>query len=156
MQRTQSSPGRVFRLFPLLLLGLVGLACSGPPSDELQLRQGLEAMADALEQKERAAFMAYLSPDFVAQGRLRRGDVDGLLRLHFRQREDIDVDIRNLRLQLFSGTAELRFEARLSGTSRLLPAGGRWRQVRSGWRKEEGGWLLVRAEWGDRVAPEGD
>jgi ketosteroid isomerase-like protein len=140
-------------LRPLLgLLTLLALAgCARPPTD-VQIRQTLQDMAQAVADGDVGVFMAPLADDFTADTwQLDRRGARLLLIRETRARERIQVRLIDIEIEPVSADrAHARFHAVLTGGSGLVPDEGGWYRVTTGWRRDGADWALINASW-DRV-----
>jgi hypothetical protein len=129
----------------LSLLALAG--CSRTPPEQ-RLRERIGQMQEALEQREARAFMEGVAEDFAGNGGMDRAALQQAVRAQVLANADIGLALGPAEIELQGERATVRFSAMATGGGgRLLPdrAGG-W-QVTSGWRDQDGQWLLYYAEW---------
>lgn len=133
---------------PILSIALLS-ACAEPPPAEQQIRNRIEGMQSDLAEGDRRAFMAPIAEDFSAATRnLDRRAAGLLLRREMLAHE-------SLKARLFDTEVELRGEGRatatmhavLTGGSGLVPDTGSWYRVTTGWRLDNGDWMLISARW---------
>ncbi|QKK02699.1 MAG: hypothetical protein HND55_08590 [Pseudomonadota bacterium] len=130
-----------------MLLTVAG--CSDPAPDEEQILARIEAMQSALAEGRPRAFMAPVSEDFSgATLNLDRRAARLLLRREMLSHEqlrarliDIDINVKD------QNRATASFQAIVTGGSGLIPSTGRWYRVETGWRLEDGDWMLLSARW---------
>lgn len=136
------------RALVLLMAGVV-VACGPAPPDEAQIRARIDEMQQALEEGNVRAFLAPVAEDFSGEGRNidRRGArllLNRELRAHERLKArlfDIEVELRG------EDRATASMHAVTTGGSGLIPDTGRWYRVESGWRRDDGEWMLISARW---------
>lgn len=129
----------------IVLLQLLLMACS--TSDETRIRQALEAMQEAVVQKNAGEFVSYLADDFEDQqgrdARAIRGYVAGLL-------------LRNSRVGVYIGLPEIRVDGdrartvctvTVTGADGLIPERMRRVMLLLDWAKISGEWRVYRANW---------
>lgn len=122
-------------------------ACSRTPPEQ-RLREQIGRMQAALEQRQPRAFMEGVAGDFAGNRGMDRAALQQAVRAQVLANADIGLVLGPAQIELQGDRATVRFSAMATGGSgRLLPdrAGG-W-QVTSGWRDEDGQWLLYYAEW---------
>lgn len=136
----------------LALCGLVVacLAACGPPApDEEQIRQRIDGMTTALAEGNARALMAPLADDFGTETwnmdpRAVRLLIQREMRASTRLRArvfDMDVTVHG------NQRASAEFQAVLTGGSGLIPDRQGWYRFRTGWRKDDGEWMLISAAW---------
>ncbi|KAF1697813.1 hypothetical protein CSC64_00405 [Pseudoxanthomonas koreensis] len=105
-------------------------------------------MQAALEQRQARGFMEGVAEDFAGNGGMDRAALQQMVRAQVLANADIGVVLGPAEIELQGDRATVRFTAMATGGGgRLVPdrAGG-WK-VTSGWRDEDGQWLLHYAEW---------
>lgn len=130
----------------VLLLALLPLGCARSP-DEKMIREAVAATALAAERKDSAGVVRHLSPDFRDGSGEGRAAFRGMLEEQFRSTSRSYVFVSGLKVQLTGDSADVSLRVALSGSSRFIPERGRLYDVSSVWRKEAGGWRVVRAWW---------
>lgn len=133
----------------VLLMALAGCSRSDP---ETRLRERIDAMQQALEERRIGDFMDGVAEDFSGSG---AGDYRGLnayLRAHALRNASIGVTRGPTEVEIIGDRATVRFEAvATGGAGGLLPErAGAWR-VTSGWQERDGEWVVYRADW-ERIA----
>lgn len=132
-------------VFLIVLVVLAG--CSRTPPEQ-RLRETVEVLQAALEQRDAAPLQDVLADDFVGPGSLDRDGARRMAQLMFLRHRDIGVNLGPVAVQLQPGHATARFSAALSGGSgRLLPDAAQLYDVETGWREEDGEWRLTSARW---------
>ncbi|MEX0916048.1 MAG: nuclear transport factor 2 family protein [Wenzhouxiangellaceae bacterium] len=131
----------------VLIVMLAG--CGAELDDETRIRQILDDMIEALEQGDVGDFMAPVAEDFVAvNGRLDRRALGLLVRRERLARDAIRVRRVDTEIELVGDSrARVSFRALATGGSGLLPDEGRLWRVETGWRRDDGEWKLISAEW---------
>lgn len=133
----------------LLLIAscLLICACSRAPPEQA-LRTRIDAMSDAVQQRQVGDFMDAVAEDFVGNGGLDRRGLQRLLQLQVLGNALIGATIGPIEVTLRDDRAEARFEVLLTGGSgRLLPERASAYRVVSGWRRDGDDWLLYSAQW---------
>jgi hypothetical protein len=131
---------------------LLGIAGCSRPSDEEQIRASLAAMQEAVELAKPSDFMQYVADDFTGHG----GEVDrlslhNLLRAQVLTNARIGVTLTSIDVNLQGNRATVTIDAVLTGgNGRWIPEHGSIRRIESGWRKTDGKWLCINAQWDPR------
>ena len=128
----------------VLLLG----ACSVSDREQ-QLRQQIRALQEAIDRRDVGDVEALLADDFVGnEGMDRRGARQLAAAVFLRHREvaarigPVEVELRG------QDDAVARFPVLATGGSGgLLPDRGQAYQVETGWRLQDGEWVLLNASW---------
>jgi hypothetical protein len=139
------------RLWYCLCLALCLSACSKAP-DEQQIREAIEAMAEAVEQQSPGGLVEDVAEDFIGpRPEVDRDRLQNMARVMMLRNQTIYVLITNIDVQLVDEErATALVNAMLTGGSGLLPERGERIEVNSTWRKIDGRWQLVRADWDER------
>lgn len=93
------------RLFVVLVLYPILLACSEPQSDEQLIRTALDKMSQAVKVKQRQDLLAYLSHDFRGQQRMSKADINGLIFYHFRRNQQLVIVLSGVTVEVKVGQA---------------------------------------------------
>lgn len=127
---------------------LLALASCSRGDDETQLRQTLQSMEAAIEQRRPGDFIDAVAEDFTgADGSLDRAGLHHLLRAQV---------LRNARIEVVLGPPDIRIEddratvavsATVTGGGGWLPERGAVYAITSGWRREDGRWRCINAQW---------
>lgn len=135
----------------LLLIGVAALlvACGPRSDDETQLRQAVQEMRDALDQRDRRGFMRHVAADFTAGTQdMDRDGLDRFLRMQMLAHQDIKHVMGPLSTEITGDRATIRFPLTLAGGSqRLLPERAGQYVMTSGWRRVDGHWKCYHAQW---------
>ena len=105
-------------------------------------------MAQAIEQREPAAFLDSISDDFAREsGAFGKQDVKRLLVGAYLRNEKISVSavVTDVRIDGDRARAKVRVVA--TGGAGLLPERGQRWDFDSVWRRENGRWKVYNAEW---------
>ena len=124
------------------------LAASAREAPEAALRGRVASLVAAIDRREPAALQQHLAPDFIGNGGLDR---DGARRLAaglaLRHRET-GIAIGPLQVEIAQDHATVRTTALLRGGSGgMLPDSAQAYEVQSGWRLEDGEWMLASLRW---------
>lgn len=115
---------------------------------ERELRSTVSAMAQAIEQREPAAFLDSISDEFPREsGAFSKQDAKRLLVGAYLRNEKINVSavVRGVRIDGDRAHAKVRVFA--TGGAGLLPERGQGWDFDSVWRREKGRWKVYNAEW---------
>lgn len=106
-------------------------------------------MQAALEAGRPADFMEHVSEDFTgAQGSVDRAALHNLLRGQVLGNAKIGISLGPVDVELRDDRATVRVIATFTGgNGRWLPERGSIYRITSGWRREDGGWMCVNAQW---------
>lgn len=135
----------LFRLGCGLALLVLLPGCT-PDDPEAALRARISALADSIE-RDPAALHQYLAEDFIGNDGLDRDGARSMAlgyRLRYR---DTGAVVGPVTLQMGPGHATVRSTVVLRGGSGLLPEGAGAYEVESGWRLEDGDWMLASIRW---------
>lgn len=122
-------------------------ACGRAPA-ETRLRQQIEAMQDAVSQRDPRGFMQGVATDFQGNGGMDRDALHNLLRGQVLAKANIGVVSGPLDVQVSGDTARVRFQVALTGGSgRFVPDSAQAYEIDSGWREEDGEWRVYYAKW---------
>lgn len=140
------SRGALWGCIAVLLFALA--ACSRG-DDETRLREALGRMEAAVEERRPGDFVDFVSEDFTgAEGTLDRTGLHNLLRAQVLRHAQIDVVLAVPDVQIQGDRATVAVTATLSGgAGGWLPDRGAVYAITSGWRREDGRWRCVNAQW---------
>lgn len=128
---------------------LAGLAACDRASPEEAVRAQVEAMQAAIDARDAGDIDGLLADDFIGnQGMDRRG-VRQLAAAVFLRNRDVSANVGPVSVELRSDTnAIARFSVLATGGSGgFLPESGQLYQVETGWRRVDGEWKLLTANW---------
>jgi len=132
----------------LLAMAVSVLPACGRAPAETRLRQQVEAMQDAVSQRDPRGFMQGVAADFQGNGGMDRDALHNLLRVQVLANASIGVVSGPLDVQVSGDTARVRFQAALTGGSgRFVPDRAQAYEIDSGWREEDGEWRVYYAKW---------
>lgn len=121
--------------------------CSRTP-DEVQIRNTLDTMVQAVEARDNRAFLAHVAESYRDhEGRDRRG-LRQLLLASFLQHRHIKLFVTGTTVEVRDGKAEVRLQAQLTSGEQLIADRrfGAYR-VRTLWRRDGNDWQVYQAEW---------
>lgn len=129
----------------LLLAG-----CARTPPEE-RLRETLNGLQAAIEERNVSALDEMLAEDFIGPGGLDRSGARRMAQAMFLRYRDVGVGLGPLDVQVHAQHAKVSFTAALTGGAGMLPDSGQMYDVETGWRLEDGEWQLVNANWKPRL-----
>ena len=145
------------RLCAAMLTPVILIGCA-PPDDEQMIRDAIHAIAQAVEESERAELSKHLAEGFRAQEHGREVNLEQLLSVQFRGRSQarvqVHVAVSGVDIRVSGDTADVVLEVVLSQApalvNELVPAlvprkGQAWR-VDSRWQRSDR-WQVTRANW---------
>lgn len=135
------------RAFVLLCLLFVA-ACSRSP-DEQALRETIDALETAGEERDVGDFMAHVAEDFTGNNsEFDRVGLDRLLRAVALRHQSISVVSSGIQIEMHGERALVRMKILVSGGSGgLIPDSGQLFDTESAWRYVDGEWMLGSASW---------
>ncbi|WP_188109638.1 YybH family protein [Pseudohalioglobus sediminis] len=143
-----------YLLLPVFALLTLLSACSPSAGPETEIRQVIEQMQTALDDRDNAGVRRHIAENFIGGPRggaqLEREDVRKLLAGYFLRYRDIRLLITQLEIEADPGQPELasmRGTAALSGAAQRLPETARLYRFEGRWRRIDGDWQLVRCHW---------
>jgi hypothetical protein len=143
------------RGLPLLICALaLAAGCDAELTVEQQVIATIREMEARIEAGERRPFMAYISEDFRGQGgSLNREQLRALLIMQLNQYQRLQGQLLPIQVEhTGEDTATARFRALVTGGPGWIPDSGQLFEFRTGWRRVEGEWQVVSADW-EPVAP---
>ena len=140
-------PRRVALHLVAVAVAMAAVGC-GRSDPERELRAAVAAMAQAIEQREPAAFLDSVSDQFAREsGAFGKQDVKRVLVGAYLRNEKISVNavVSDVRIDGDRARAKVRVIA--TGGAGLLPERGQGWEFDSVWRRESGRWKVYNAEW---------
>ena len=135
-----------------LALLVASATCCGEKKDPV--RQALDRLVVAAQERDSGDFVANLAPDFQAADGTGRADAEATLRRYFAAYENLNVRTSDVTVERAADAARVRFLAELSGKPRsigglegLLPASSAYRFDLRFAPGKEGRWLVTWASW---------
>ncbi len=145
-----ANPRPTIARFLAILLFLLVSGCRRPGDPATQTVQDL---ARAARDRDAAAFLDLVAPDFEASDGSRKADLEPTIRQFFTAWESLDVTIRDLKVERSEGAALARFQVNLSGRARkiaglegLLPSSSSWK-FETRIAPSENRWRVKWASW---------
>ncbi|MGQ4659293.1 nuclear transport factor 2 family protein [Lysobacter sp. F6437] len=125
--------------------------CARTPPEQA-LRETMQALRGAVEQRDASAVADHLADDFVGPDGMDRDGARRLAAVAFLRHRDVGVTLGPVDVSVKQDHATVHFTAVLTGGSgRALPDAARLYDVETGWRLEEGDWHLTSARWTPRL-----
>lgn len=143
------------RGLPLLICALaLAAGCDAELTVEQQVIATIREMEARIEAGERRPFMAHISEDFRGQGgSLNREQLRALLIMQLNQYQRLQGQLLPIQVEeTGEDTATSRFRALVTGGPGWIPDSGQLFEFRTGWRRADGEWQVVSADW-EPVAP---
>ena len=132
----------------MILFGLIALAACERDTPEAALRAQLQEMQAAASERRAGDFMEGVAADFAGNEGMDRAALHNLLRIQTLGKSNIAVTTGPLEIDMQGDHATVRFTAVLAGGSgRFLPDSAQVYAITSGWRNEDGKWLVYYAQW---------
>ncbi len=131
-----------------LLAGLLLVSSCSRTSAEQRLRERLDAMRVAVQQRQVSTVVDMVAADFAGNDGLDRDGLRRLLQVQALAHAQIGASVGPVEVELQGDRATARFSVLLTGGSgRLLPDRAQAYAVVSGWREQDGEWQLYYAQW---------
>ena len=135
----------VFRVFGALVV-LVVAACSGE-TPESAIKREIGAMQTAIEKREPAGFLKYVTEDFQGQsGQIDRNALRGVLAAQVMGHDRIAVTLGVPEVKVIGDRATVKVSALVVG-GQWLPEHGQTLEIESGWVKDGKDWKCYSASW---------
>lgn len=124
-------------------------ACGGELTVEQQVILTIRAMETHIEAGERRPFLEYVSEDFRGQGgSVNRDQLRALLIMQLNRYRRLQGQLFPIQvLETGEGEATADFRALVTGGPDWIPESGQLFEFKTRWRREEGEWRLVAADW---------
>ena len=134
-----------------IALATASIGCSRS-DPERELRSSVGAMAQAIVQREPAAFLDSISDDFAREsGAFGKQDVRRLLAGAYLRSEKISVNAVVTEVRIDGDRAYAKVRVLATGGAGLLPERGQSWDFDSVWRRENGRWKVYNAEWAEAL-----
>jgi hypothetical protein len=134
-----------------LALGLLGIlsACGQQLTVEQQIIATIREMEARIEAGERRPFMQHISDDFSGQGgSMNREQLRALMIMQLNRYQRLQGQLFPIRVeQTGDDTASANFSALVTGGPNWIPENGQVFEFDTRWRKVDGDWLLIAADW---------
>lgn len=130
-----------------LLAALLLAGCSRDPSEQA-LRDTIEALETAGEERQVGDFMDHVAEDFAGNAaEYDRTGLQNLLRMVALQHQRISVVTSGMQIEMHGDRALVRMRILVTGGGGLIPDSGQLFDTESGWRFVDGEWQLGSASW---------
>lgn len=142
------------RLLLLTFVLALVAGCGAELTVEQQVIATIRAMEAQIEAGERRPFMANVSEDFRGQGgSLNREQLRALLIMQLNRYQRLQGQLFPIHVEeTGEDAAAASFRALVTGGPGWIPESGQVFEFRTGWRRVEGEWQVVAADW-EPVAP---
>lgn len=119
---------------------------------ERELRETVSSMANAIERRDPAAFLAGLADDFSREsGAFGKDDAKRVLAGVFLRNEKINLTAIVTDVMIDGAQASARIRVVATGGQGLLPGRGQSWDFDTAWRLSNGRWMVYNAEWRDAI-----
>jgi len=142
----------VWTLIALALLGAALSGCSEPPA-KTQIRNAIQAMVKAVEDKDRPAFAEHVSPEFEGGNGMNRRALAQMMLFEFRRNQRVGVYVVDTTIKVDGAWADVVLHVALTGGGQWLPERARYYRINTRWHRHEGSWRVRRARWKAVGAP---
>lgn len=133
--------------FNLILLS----ACSNPLPDEQQIRNAIDQIQRASDDKKLAQLMHYFHKEFIGRRHMSRRDFQAHIFYHFQANPRVRVYVSNIEIRIEEKMALVSCHILVTGSQKTLPNKGRLYRIDSAWQKQNGEWWVKQADWDDVV-----
>ena len=133
----------------LAVLAQLTIGCSEPLSTEQEVIAKIRTLEAQLEDGERRRFMNNIAEDFRAlSGQMNREQLRAFVVLQLTRYQNLNARLFPIEVQkIGESEASAEFKALLTGGPGLIPEDGQLYEFTTHWRKVDGDWLLVAADW---------
>lgn len=130
-------------LFAVLVLA----GCARDPSEQA-LRDTIEALETAGEERQVGDFMDHVAEDFAGNSaEYDRPGLERLLRMVALRHQSINAVKSGMEVELHGDRALVRMRILVTGGGGMIPDSGQLFDTESGWRFVDGQWQLGSASW---------
>lgn len=131
----------------LLALFAVFIGACGTQSPEVAIRREISAMQVAIEKREPAGFLKYVTEDFQGQGgQVDRNTLRGVLAAQLMGHDRVAVTLGVPDVAVHGDRATVKVSALVVG-GQWLPEHGQTLEIESGWAREGNEWKCYAATW---------
>lgn len=141
-------PRRLFPLFFVMVFALLG-GCH-PSEPQVALEAAVQQLQDNLENKQTAAVLEQLHPQFRAQQQLDRDWAKRTMLLLFMRHKNVQVLALSKDSRLdptYHDKGYTQAQIALTGAEGLIPDSAAQYQVKLEWWLDDGEWKLARLDW---------
>jgi len=133
-------------VYIILFIFLMASACTSPP-DEQQIRENLDQIVLAVQQRQPKKVVEHLHADFRAQERMGVEEIRRFMIAQFFRNQKINILITGLRIRVEGNSAKVSFRAAITGGASWMPERLDYYQLHTSWVKQDGDWLMRDASW---------
>lgn len=131
-------------LFLLIALWLTG--CSKTPDEQL-IREAIDEIETAVQDRQTQPVIQRLAEGFRGPQDMNVRQVRQLMAAHYFRNRNINVVLAGMRIQINGIDASVNFNAVVTGGVGTLPDQLQYYDVETVWRKIDGDWRIIRADW---------
>jgi len=132
-------------IFTIISSIIILTGCSHD-SIETKIRKQIDGMAQAVEEKNGRAFIAYLDKNYQDQGGRNRRQVRGMLAAIFLQNKKIKISYSVDKVQVQGDNVQANILVK-SSAGKLFNLRSATINIQSQWKRTDGDWKLYRARW---------
>lgn len=138
---------RYYCVFFLSICWLFLLAgCSKTP-DEQQIRNAIDEIESAVQNRQTGPVLEHLADNFRGPHDMDTRQVRQLMAVHYLRNQNINVVLAGMQVEISGINARVSFNAAVTGGAGMLPERLRYYDIDTQWRKLDGDWLIIRADW---------
>lgn len=140
----------------LVLIFLIGHGSCRRPTEEDRIKKVVSDIEDAAERKDIKALLGHISRSYKDANGRGYEDIKGLLVMYFFRHQRVSVYVTDLDVRVSNNTAEVSFDAVLSGAKDLqtpadiLPEALGVYAFKAAFVKDDGEWKVMSASWEHR------
>ncbi|MCU7949509.1 MAG: hypothetical protein KZQ74_11420 [gamma proteobacterium symbiont of Bathyaustriella thionipta] len=137
----------VFMSLWILFFSLMILGCAEKKTDELLIKEQIDALQEAIETNDRGQFMDVIDVEYSDQLNSDRKSLQRMLMGFFLRYQAISVYVSATQINIQKIRADAQSQVVLTGGKHLIPDNARHYEVHSCWKKVSDEWLLSCLEW---------
>jgi len=111
----------------------------------------MEAIQAAADDKQLSDIMVHFHASFLGNRNMRKQQLQAYFYYHFRGNPTVRVYLSNTEISVEGEEAEVSCHILVTGSQKNLPDRGRLYQIQSSWKKIEGRWQVIDADWEDAL-----
>lgn len=138
------------RILVFCLLTLPALSCTMETGPEDAIRANIDAIQQAVEDKDTGEVLDFVTEQFLGNGRIDKRGLRGLMLAYYLRHKKINVVVTRMDIEVNPYdpySAKMQGTVVLTGTDHLLPENGRLVNVSGEWQKYGDDWQLARLDW---------
>lgn len=138
------------RCLVFCLLILPALSCTTQTGPEEAIRANINAVQQAVEDKDTGEVLDFVTEQFLGNGRIDKQGLRALMLAYYLRHKNINVVVTRMDIEVSPYdpySAKMQGAVVLTGTDHLLPENGRLVNVSGEWQKYGDDWLLARLDW---------